>query len=91
MVQTKPAKKGINKAYQKVHVKRADLDAFKNEATTYLYNLSQADGESEEHLKNYLRDFLSQTFYSRENRLVNTSSYVDLGIYSGKSSPLILK
>lgn len=84
-MQVKTLKQGINKAYLKVLVNRTDLDTFKNEATAYLNDLSQADGESEEHLKNYLRDFLLNTFYRAEERLVNTSSYVDLSIYSGKT------
>lgn len=90
-LQTKTVRQGINKAYLKVNVKRADLDAFKEEATTYLNNLDQAEGKDEEHHKAYLRDFLKDTFYSKEERLVNTSRNVDLGIYSGKSTSSALE
>tara|TARA_R110002124_G_scaffold97014_1_gene241775 strand:+ start:1952 stop:5731 length:3780 start_codon:yes stop_codon:yes gene_type:complete len=84
--QTKTVRQGINKAYLKVAIKRADLDAFKEEATIYLKNLEQAEGESEEHFKGYLKDFLQNTFYSNAEKLVNTSDRIDLAIYSGKSN-----
>ncbi|MAO66084.1 MAG: restriction endonuclease [Balneola sp.] len=90
-LQTKTVRQGINKAYLKVNVKRADLDAFKEKATAYLNNLAQAEGKDEEHHKAYLRDFLKDTFYSKEERLVNTSRNVDLGIYSGKTTSSTLE
>ncbi|MDR9417235.1 MAG: hypothetical protein RI564_13190, partial [Gracilimonas sp.] len=90
-LQTKTVRQGINKAYLKVTIKRADLDHFKQEATTYLNNLVQAEGESEEHLKGYLRDFLQNSFYNNEERLVNTSNRIDLGIYSGKTKSSTLE
>jgi hypothetical protein len=83
--QTKTVRQGINKAYLKVNVKQGDLNTFKDEATTYLNNLKQAQGESEEHFKGYLKDFLQDAFYSNEEKLVNTSDRIDLAIYSGKS------
>jgi len=83
---TKTVRQGINKAYLKVAIKRADLDAFKEKATIYLNNLEQAEGESEEHFKGYLKDFLQNTFYSNAEKLVNTSDRIDLAIYSGKST-----
>ncbi|MBO6586048.1 MAG: class I SAM-dependent DNA methyltransferase [Gracilimonas sp.] len=85
-LQTKTVRQGINKAYLKVNVKRADLDAFKIEATRYLNQIEEAGSESEEHLKNYLKDFLSRSFYEREEKLVNTSDRIDLAIYSGKTT-----
>ncbi|WP_234572358.1 type IIG restriction enzyme/methyltransferase [Rhodohalobacter sp. 614A] len=88
---TTTVRQGINKAYLKVTIKRADLDHFKEEATAYLKSLSHAEGESEEHLKGYLRDFLQNSFYNKEERLVNTSNRVDLGIYSGKTKSSILE
>ncbi|MTI87374.1 MAG: hypothetical protein FH748_05335 [Balneolaceae bacterium] len=90
-LQTKTVRQGINKAYLKVNVKRADLDGFKEEATAYLNNLDQAKGKDEEHHKAYLRDFLKNTFYAKEERLVNTSRNVDLGIYSGKTTSSTLE
>ncbi|OAN62908.1 hypothetical protein A8B79_01390 [Balneola sp. EhC07] len=83
--QTKKVRQGINKAYLKVNVKQGDLNTFKDEATTYLNNLKQAQGESEEHFKGYLKDFLQDAFYSNAEKLVNTSDRIDLAIYSGKS------
>ncbi|WP_409028835.1 Eco57I restriction-modification methylase domain-containing protein [Gracilimonas sediminicola] len=85
-LQTKTVRQGINKAYLKVNVKRADLDAFKIEATRYLNQIEEAGSESEEHLKGYLKDFLSRSFYEREEKLVNTSDRIDLAIYSGKTT-----
>lgn len=83
--QTKTVRQGINKAYLKVNVKQGDLNTFKDEAATYLNNLKQAQGESEEHFKGYLKDFLQDAFYSNAEKLVNTSDRIDLAIYSGKS------
>jgi adenine-specific DNA-methyltransferase len=83
--QTKKVRQGINKAYLKVNVKQGDLNTFKDEATTYLNNLKQAQGESEEHFKGYLKDFLQDAFYSNAEKLINTSDRIDLAIYSGKS------
>ncbi|WP_421774230.1 DUF7149 domain-containing protein [Gracilimonas sp.] len=85
-LQTKTVRQGINKAYLKVNVKRADLDAFKLEATKYLNQIEEAGSESEEHLKGYLKDFLSKSFYEGEEKLVNTSDRIDLAIYSGKTT-----
>ncbi|WP_428235157.1 DUF7149 domain-containing protein [Gracilimonas sp.] len=85
-LQTKTVRQGINKAYLKVNVKRADLDAFKIEATRYLDQIEEAGSESEEHLKGYLKDFLSRSFYEGEEKLVNTSDRIDLAIYSGKTT-----
>lgn len=87
-LQTKSVRQGINKAYLKIHVNRGDLDLFKKRAAAYLYNLAEAKGteEDEEHQKAYLRDFLKETFYEGEGRLVNTSKKIDLSIYSGKTT-----
>jgi len=41
--------------------------------------------EREEHLKNFIADFLKDTWYRRTN-LVNTSDNIDLAIYAGTSS-----
>lgn len=82
----KTVRQGINKAYLKVTIKRANLDYFKEAGTIYLNYLDHAEGESEEHLKGYLKDFLSNTFYTSEEKLVNTSDRIDLAIYSGKTT-----
>ncbi|MDR9410622.1 MAG: hypothetical protein RI573_17390, partial [Balneolaceae bacterium] len=81
-------RQGVNKAYLKIHENRADLDLFKQTASAYLKNLSEAEGtdEDERHRKTYLRDFLKEAFYQKEDRLVNTSKDVDLSIYSGKTT-----
>jgi CRISPR/Cas system CMR-associated protein Cmr5 small subunit len=86
--QTNTVRQGINKAYLKVHVKRGDLDTFKTQANAYLNQVDEAGGESEEHLKGYLKDFLANSFYQQEKRLVNTSDRIDLAIYSGKAISL---
>jgi Alw26I/Eco31I/Esp3I family type II restriction m6 adenine DNA methyltransferase len=87
-LQIQDVRQGVNKAYLKIHENRADLDLFKQKASAYLKNLSEAErtNEDEEHRKAYLRDFLKEAFYQKEDQLVNTSKDVDLSIYSGKTT-----
>jgi len=73
----------INKAYAKQTVRRDELDKFR-ENLSVLFERLRTD-EREEHLKNFIADFLKDTWYRRTN-LVNTSDHIDLAIYTGPSS-----
>src|SRR3990172_5309089 len=77
-----PLKKSINKAYLKVKPVREDFENFKDQLFKFISLIN--DTESEEHNKNFLRDFLINTFYS--DKYVNTKGRTDLAIHLGKSS-----
>ena len=72
----------INKIYQKDKIHRNDYENFKYELETIITKIDSK--ESEEHLKNFLIQFLKNTFY-KENE-VNTKGRTDLAIYNGKDS-----
>lgn len=73
----------LNKAYSKQTVRREEMERFR-ENLTVLFERICAD-EGEEHLKNFIADFLKDTWY-RQSNLVNTSEKIDLAIYGGRSS-----
>ncbi len=68
----------INKAYQKNKINRKDFEIFKTQFQTIVNKYDS--NESEEHLKNYIIQFLKNTFY--ENYEVNTKARTDLAIYN---------
>jgi hypothetical protein len=73
----------LSKAYAKQTVKQDDLERFRTNLAALLDHLRS--NEDEEHLKNFVRDFLKDTWYQQTN-LVNTSDKIDLAIYGGRSS-----
>ena len=75
--------KALNKAYSRQPVKPDELNRFSANLSALLDRLRQE--ESEEHLKNFLADFLKDTWYKPTN-LVNTSDRIDLAIYDGTLS-----
>ncbi|HKI79148.1 MAG TPA: hypothetical protein VKA26_11460, partial [Ignavibacteriaceae bacterium] len=77
-----PLKKSINKSYLKVKPFREDFDLFKNKLTHLLSKINKE--ESEEHNKNYVRDFLKNTFYGGKE--VNTKGRTDLAVHLDKTS-----
>jgi len=79
---TIPLKKSINKAYLKVKPVREDFEKLKEELQKLLTLIN--DKESEEHNKNFVRDFLKNTFYSK--KFVNTKGRTDLAVHLEKSS-----
>src|SRR3989304_5439932 len=81
-----PLKKSINKAYLKIKPIREDFHNFKNELQKLLSLID--DKESEEHNKNFLRDFLINTFYS--DKYVNTKGKTDLAVHLDKTSKSFL-
>ena len=78
-------RKALNPAYRKHKVLRKDINAFTEQLTTCLNAVKLIDekGESEEHIKQPIQEFLKNTFYS-EN-YINTKDRIDLAIYSGKT------
>ncbi|MCH7962990.1 MAG: Eco57I restriction-modification methylase domain-containing protein [Bacteroidetes bacterium] len=79
-------KKSINKAYLKVKPVREDFEKFKEELKKLLTLIN--DKESEEHNKNFVRDFLINTFYS--DKYVNTSGRTDLAIHLDRTSKSLI-
>lgn len=77
-----PLRKSINKAFLKIKPVREDFDNFKNELQKLLLLIN--DKESEEHNKNFVRDFLINTFYSK--KYVNTKGRTDLAIHLDKKN-----
>jgi len=81
-------KKAI-KAYLKQKPLRSEMDAFKANLIGLLSKISLIENgpkdESEEHLKNNLRDFLRDTFYKNTNA-INTKDKKDLVIHLGKTT-----
>jgi adenine-specific DNA-methyltransferase len=68
---------------------RTDIDLFKANLIVLLNKLSiiekQPKDESEEHLKNNVRDFLRDTYY-KDSNAINTKDKKDLVIHTGKST-----
>lgn len=79
-------KKAI-KAFLKQKPLRSEIDLLKKNLITLLDKISviekQPKDESEEHLKNDMRDFLRDTFY-KESHAINTKDKKDLVIHLGK-------
>jgi len=81
-----PLKKSINKAYLKVKPVREDFENFKDQLFKFISLIN--DTESEEHNKNFIRDFLVNTFYS--DKYVNTKGKTDLAVHLDKTSKSFL-
>jgi adenine-specific DNA-methyltransferase len=77
------------KPFLKQRPLEGERDKFKSNLITLLDKISviekQPKNESEEHLKNNLRDFLRDTFYLESNA-INTKDKKDLVIHIGKST-----
>ena len=85
---TQTPKKAL-KAFLKQKPLRSEIDAFKTNLILLLDKISVIENrptdESEEHLKNDLRDFLRDTYY-RDTNAINTKDKKDLVIHLGKST-----
>lgn len=81
--------KKVLKAFLKQRPSESERDKFKNNLIALLDKISviekQPKDESEEHLKNNLRDFLRDTYYIDSNA-INTKDKKDLVIHIGKST-----
>ena len=85
---TQSPKKAL-KAFLKQKPLRSEIDLFKTNLIMLLDKIHTIEkrprDESEEHLKNDLRDFLRDTYY-RETNAINTKDKKDLVIHLGKST-----
>ncbi|TAG85572.1 MAG: class I SAM-dependent DNA methyltransferase, partial [Bacteroidetes bacterium] len=81
--------KSILKILVRQPVVRAEIDIFKTNLTTLLDKINIIDkqtiDETEEHLKNNLRDFLRDTYY-KDNYAINTKDKKDLVIHLDKTT-----
>ncbi len=71
-------KQSLNKAFRKVNIYREEFDIFRNNLSILLANIDKE--ESEENVKNHLKDFLNETYYKNKH-LLNTKNRTDLVIY----------
>ncbi len=82
-------KQSLNKAFLKQRPLRSEIDLFKTNLLSLLDKINIIDqrpkDESEEHLKNDIRDFLRDTFY-KETNAINTKDKKDLVIHLEKST-----
>ncbi len=76
-------KQSLNKAFLKQPVNRNDITLFKSNLQTLLGKIN--DKESEEHHKNFIRDFLKDTFYKSDYE-INTKGRQDLVVHVGKDA-----
>jgi hypothetical protein len=74
----KSPKLSLNKAYLKESVLRSSIDKLKANLSILVGNIDHE--ESEENVKNHLRDFLNNTWYGG-NYLLNTKKRTDLVIF----------
>ena len=81
--------KKVLKAFLKQKPLRSEIDLFKGNLISLLDKIEiiekRPKDESEEHLKNDLRDFLRDTYY-RETNALNTKDKKDLVLHLGKST-----
>ena len=75
--------KALSKAYLKQSLKREQIDLFKSSLARLFQRIKE--GESEEHLKNIVADFLKDVWYKPAHE-INTSGRADLVIHNGRSS-----
>jgi hypothetical protein len=86
-IQLLSPKQSLNKAYLKTKVERAQVDLFKTNLSQFLHKAKQAieRQESEEHLKNLVKDFLKDTYY-KDRYEINTRGRADLVIHHGPTA-----
>jgi len=79
-------RKALNPAYRKHKPLRKDVNQFVEQLKECIDVIKHIDNvnESEEHLKEPIKNFLQKTFY-KEN-LINTKDRIDLAIYLGKNA-----
>src|SRR5690349_3056493 len=76
-------KQSLNKAYLKEKVGRMEIETFKKNFLTMLSHINEQ--ESEEHSKNIVSRFLTETWYG-EQYYINTKDRKDLVVHAGKSA-----
>jgi adenine-specific DNA-methyltransferase len=77
-------RKALSPAYRKIKPTRKDVNHFTDELLKCLKAVKaiNAAGESEEHIKEPLKNFFNNTFY--QDNYINTKDRIDLAIYNGK-------
>jgi len=75
-------KQALNKAYLKIKPERKKIELFKKQLILLLNSIDII--EREENQKNFIRDFLRETFFKETNE-INTKNTIDLVIHLGKS------
>ncbi|MFW5766795.1 MAG: DUF7149 domain-containing protein [Bacteroidota bacterium] len=76
-------RKSINKAFLRVKPNRNQIERFKKNILNLYQQINES--ESEEHHKNIISKFLSDTYYS-PNYYINTKGRTDLVIHNGKDA-----
>ncbi|MEQ8554913.1 MAG: Eco57I restriction-modification methylase domain-containing protein [Cyclobacteriaceae bacterium] len=74
--------KALNKAYRRQKVNREEIESFRSNLSHLIKNLNEE--ESEEHLKNNVMAFLSDTWYKKDH-FINTKGRTDFVIHQEKS------
>lgn len=82
-------KQALNKAFLKINPNRSEIELFKSNLINLMDKLKTVEDrvkdESEEHLKNDIRDFLRDTFY-KDTNAINTKDKKDLVIHTSKDT-----
>lgn len=76
-----PIANGITSNVKNTMPQLDEVKLFYKETVVYLEKLSKSKFESEEFVKNIIKDYLNNTFYSRF--MINTRGNADLAIYKG--------
>jgi adenine-specific DNA-methyltransferase len=85
-LETTNARRAVNNAYLQETITEADFEAFRQQMLTMLQHADTAveEKESEEHLKDLIKPFLSRTNFGDEH-FVNPKEKQDLAIHNGKT------
>lgn len=85
-------KQSLLKGYMKISVSRNEINLFKEKLRFFFNHVNPS--ESEEFNKNLIMQFLNQTYYAKQDCLVNTYEKTDLAIYEkttgGEEKPVVL-
>jgi len=82
-LQKQKPRQTLNPAFRRQRPGRKEINLFKANLLSLLSKIDES--ESEEHVKNNVRDFLRDTYYKETNE-VNTKGRQDLAIYIGKTN-----
>ena len=85
MIVAKTPSKSLPRALLKTKPSRESFEQFKEKLAGFVGNLNNSAGESEEHHKNHISDFLKYRF-SFPTYFINTNDRIDLAIHNGKSA-----
>lgn len=86
ILETSNARRSVDNAYLQETITEADFETFRTQMLTMLQHADTAveENESEEHLKDLIKPFLSRTYYGDEH-FVNPKEKQDLAIHNGKT------